>query len=103
MHPVTRAVEYEPILTRGDVLMSNRVRETLLIILFAAAAVAQGATVERPPLAQTMRQVAGAPNYLETAISPDAGWIAWSQSSASDGKTLSVGSVSRACCDRSNA
>ena len=72
--------------------MSNRVRETLLIMLFAAVAVAQGATVERPPLAQTMRQVAGAPNYLETAISPDARWIAWSQSSASHGRTLSVGS-----------
>jgi dipeptidyl aminopeptidase/acylaminoacyl peptidase len=66
---------------------------SFLILLFAAAAVAHGEPIEHPPLAKTMEQVAGTTNYLETAISPDARWVAWSQSTATDRKAISVGSA----------
>ncbi len=39
-----------------------------------------------------MLDVARATNYTETAISPDARWVAWSQSSAFDSKATSIGS-----------
>ena len=72
--------------------MSNRVRESLLILLFAAAA-ARGTTVDRPSVAGAMDDIAAATNYLEAAVSPDARWVAWSQARENDGKTLTAGSA----------
>ena len=45
-----------------------------------------------PPLDKTMADVARATNYTETAISPDARWVSWAQSSAFDPKAVSIGS-----------
>ncbi len=51
-----------------------------LLLLLAAAGVVRADPAERTPLAKTMQRVASAADYLETAISPDARWVAWSRS-----------------------
>ncbi|HEV7614293.1 MAG TPA: hypothetical protein VGO37_20625, partial [Steroidobacteraceae bacterium] len=51
-----------------------------LLLLLAAAAVVRANPAQRPPLAKTMQRVANARDYLETALSPDARWVAWSRS-----------------------
>jgi dipeptidyl aminopeptidase/acylaminoacyl peptidase len=40
-----------------------------------------------------MAEVAGATNYTEAAISPDARWVSWAQSTHADGQVASVGSA----------
>jgi dipeptidyl aminopeptidase/acylaminoacyl peptidase len=64
----------------------------LLIPMFAAAALA-GEPIQHPPLAKTMEQIAAATKYLEAAISPDARWVAWSQSTPTIGMAVSIGSA----------
>jgi dipeptidyl aminopeptidase/acylaminoacyl peptidase len=61
------------------------------ILLCAATAVTASASMELPSLADTMAEVAGATNYTEAAIAPDARWVAWTQSVG--GQSASIGSA----------
>ncbi len=65
----------------------------LIVLLLYAAPVVHAASAEFPALAGTMQRVDAATNFLETALSPDARWIAWSQSTPPNGKMTSVGSA----------
>ena len=47
----------------------------------------------RPPLAKVLAEVVGATNVLESAISPNARWVAWSQSTLTDPQDPVVGSA----------
>ena len=71
--------------------MNNCVAGSFLILMAAAVSV-RSAPSERPPLAKTMERVASVTEYLQTAIAPDARWVAWSQTTASEQNTGSVGS-----------
>jgi dipeptidyl aminopeptidase/acylaminoacyl peptidase len=73
--------------------MHKNVAVWFLMLLSAAAAVARSEPIEHAPLAKAMEQVDGATDYLEAAVSPDARWVAWSQSTVSDPKAVSVGSA----------
>ncbi len=81
-------------LTRGrtESLLVLKIRACLAWLLVAAAPCVHAGTSTVPPLADTMHHIEGATNYLEAALSPDAHWIAWSQTRAPDARTTSVGS-----------
>lgn len=64
----------------------------LLLLVCACACAGAAHTQQWPPLEKTMAEVARATNYTETALSPDAHWVAWAQSSAFDAKATSIGS-----------
>lgn len=76
--------------------MSARLASHGLCLLLAAASVATAVThadpIERPDLAKTRAQVTAATTHLETTISPNARWLAGSQSSPSDRTANAVGS-----------
>jgi dipeptidyl aminopeptidase/acylaminoacyl peptidase len=63
------------------------------ILLCAATAVTASESMELPSLADTMAEVASATNYTEAAISPDARWVSWTQSTHANGQVASVGSA----------
>ncbi|MDP9049350.1 MAG: hypothetical protein M3O31_01295, partial [Acidobacteriota bacterium] len=64
-----------------------------VLLLVLAVEFAHAGPGERPALSSVMAQVWRETNFLETAISPDARWVAWSQSTAPDEKALLVGSA----------
>ncbi len=71
--------------------MNLRLAVLNLFLLWAAANV-HAEPIERPSLKSTMQQVTGATSYLETAISPNARWVAWAQMTGADRKENAVGS-----------
>jgi dipeptidyl aminopeptidase/acylaminoacyl peptidase len=73
--------------------MTKTAATFFLVTMVAAAATVRGEPNTRRPLAEIMTNVARATNYLEIAISPNARWTAWTQSTAADARAASAGSA----------
>ena len=70
----------------------SKVGALSFLLAFLATQLAH-AEAGHPPLAKVMDELLAATNDLETAISPNARWVAWSQSTLTDPKGPQVGSA----------